>query len=136
MRSISISRQGKYPSSLDALVSEQYLRKIPEDRSPGLLTLADRAGRTDPGNPSRAGIYDVKAAPPARRSTAPRSRLVTTPLAACSQISERDSQLQLPTPNPTPNFQLPTSAPGYGSRTTHPACGCTTTQRHDGTMLF
>ena len=54
--------KGKYPSSLDALVSEQYLRKIPEDP----FTKSSDSWQTvpaepDPGNPSaEPGIYDVK----------------------------------------------------------------------------
>ena len=54
--------KGKYPASLDALVSEQYLRKIPEDP----FTKSADSWQTvpaepDPGNPSaEPGIYDVK----------------------------------------------------------------------------
>jgi general secretion pathway protein G len=54
--------KGKYPASLDALVSEQYLRRIPEDP---LTKSADTwqtvPAEPDPGNPSaEPGIYDVK----------------------------------------------------------------------------
>jgi general secretion pathway protein G len=54
--------KGKYPASLDALVSEQYLRRIPEDP---LTKSADTwqtvPAEPDPGNPSGdPGIYDVK----------------------------------------------------------------------------
>ena len=54
--------KGKYPSSLDALVSEQYLRKIPDDP---FTKTADSwqtvPAEPDPGNPSaEPGIYDVK----------------------------------------------------------------------------
>ncbi len=58
--------KGKYPSSLDALVSEQYLRKIPEDP----FTKSADSWQTvpaepDPGNPSaEPGIYDVKSGAP------------------------------------------------------------------------
>jgi general secretion pathway protein G len=52
----------KYPSSLDALVSDGYMRKIPEDP----ITMSADTWQTvpaepDPGNPSaEPGIYDVK----------------------------------------------------------------------------
>ena len=52
----------KYPSSLDSLVSEGYLRKIPEDP----ITKSSDTWQTvpaepDPNNPSaEPGVYDVK----------------------------------------------------------------------------
>ena len=54
--------KGKYPSSLDTLVSEQYLRKIPLDP---FTNSADSwqtvPAEPDPANPSaEPGIYDVK----------------------------------------------------------------------------
>lgn len=54
--------KGKYPSSLDALVSEQYLRRIPIDP---FTNSADSwqtvPAEPDPANPSsEPGIYDVK----------------------------------------------------------------------------
>ena len=58
--------KGKYPSSLDSLVSDQYLRKIPEDP----FTKSTDSWQTvpaepDPGNPSaEPGIYDVKSGAP------------------------------------------------------------------------
>ena len=53
--------RGEYPSGLDALVSDGYLRTIPEDpftNSPATwqTVLAD----LDPANPFSQGIYDVK----------------------------------------------------------------------------
>jgi general secretion pathway protein G len=54
--------KGKYPSSLDSLVSDGYMRKVPEDP----FTKTTDSWQTvpaepDPGNPSaEAGIYDVK----------------------------------------------------------------------------
>jgi general secretion pathway protein G len=54
--------KGKYPSSLDALVSDGYLRKIPVDP----ITQSSDTWQTvpaepDPGNPSaEPGVYDVK----------------------------------------------------------------------------
>jgi general secretion pathway protein G len=54
--------KGKYPSSLDTLVSEQYLRRIPVDP---FTNSADSwqtvPAEPDPANPSaEPGIYDVK----------------------------------------------------------------------------
>jgi len=54
--------KGKYPSSLDSLVSDGYLRKIPEDP----ITKSSDSWQTvpaepDPNNPAaEAGVYDVK----------------------------------------------------------------------------
>lgn len=54
--------KGRYPASLDALVSEQYLRKIPEDPfTKSADTWITIPAEPDPGNPSaEPGIYDVK----------------------------------------------------------------------------
>ena len=54
--------KNKYPSSLDALVSEGYLRKIPEDPiSKSADTWQTVPAEPDPSNPSaEPGIYDVK----------------------------------------------------------------------------
>ncbi len=54
--------KGKYPASLDALVSDGYMRNIPEDP----VTKSNSSWQTvpaepDPGNPSaEPGVYDVK----------------------------------------------------------------------------
>jgi general secretion pathway protein G len=54
--------KGKYPESLDALVSEGYVRKLPDDP----ITNASSSWQTvlaepDPANPTaQPGIYDVK----------------------------------------------------------------------------
>jgi general secretion pathway protein G len=54
--------KGKYPSSLDSLVSDGYLRKVPEDP----ITKSSDSWQTvpaepDPNNPAaEAGVYDVK----------------------------------------------------------------------------
>ncbi len=54
--------KGQYPSTLDALVSEHYLRAIPDDP----LTRSNSTWQTvpaepDPNNPTaEAGVYDVK----------------------------------------------------------------------------
>ncbi len=54
--------KGKYPSSLDSLVSEGYLRKIPEDPiTKSADTWTTVPAEPDPNNPSaEPGIYDVK----------------------------------------------------------------------------
>jgi general secretion pathway protein G len=58
--------KGKYPSSLDALVSEQYLRRIPEDPfTKSADTWQTVPAEPDPGNPSaEPGIYDIKSGAP------------------------------------------------------------------------
>ncbi len=54
--------KGKYPSSLDTLVSDGYMRKIPEDP----ITRSADTWQTDPAEPdpsnpsSEPGIYNVK----------------------------------------------------------------------------
>ena|SRR5262245_2480441 len=58
--------KGKYPSGLDSLVSEGYMRKIPEDP----ITKSTDSWQTvpaepDPSNPNaEPGIYDVKSGAP------------------------------------------------------------------------
>jgi general secretion pathway protein G len=54
--------KGKYPSSLDTLVSDGYIRKIPEDPvTQSADTWQTTPAEPDPTNPSaEAGIYDVK----------------------------------------------------------------------------
>src|SRR3954462_10336398 len=58
--------KGKYPSSLDSLVSDGYLRKIPEDP----ITKSSDSWQTvpaepDPTNPTaEPGVYDVKSGAP------------------------------------------------------------------------
>jgi general secretion pathway protein G len=54
--------KGQYPSTLDALVTDGYLRKLPEDP----FTKSSSSWQTvpaepDPNNPTaEAGVYDVK----------------------------------------------------------------------------
>jgi len=54
--------KGKYPSSLDSLVSDGYMRKIPEDpftKSSDSWTTVP--AEPDPNNPSaEPGVYDIK----------------------------------------------------------------------------
>lgn len=54
--------KAKYPASLEALVSEGYLRKIPEDPiTRSVATWQTIPAEPDPANPSaEPGIYDVK----------------------------------------------------------------------------
>ena len=54
--------KNKYPSSLDALVSDGYMRKIPEDPiTKSADTWQTVPAEPDPSNPSaEPGIYDVK----------------------------------------------------------------------------
>jgi len=54
--------KGKYPATLDALVSDQYLRKIPDDPiTKSADTWQTVPAEPDPANPSaEPGIYDVK----------------------------------------------------------------------------
>lgn len=54
--------KGKYPASLDALVSDGYLRKVPEDPiTKSASTWQTVPAEPDPNNPSSdPGIYDVK----------------------------------------------------------------------------
>jgi general secretion pathway protein G len=54
--------KNKYPSSLDALVSDGYMRKIPEDPiTKSAETWQTILAEPDPSNPSaEPGIYDVK----------------------------------------------------------------------------
>lgn len=52
---------GKYPATLDDLVTKKYIRAIPEDPVAGnttsWLTVA-------PDNPAKGGIYDIKSGAP------------------------------------------------------------------------
>jgi general secretion pathway protein G len=54
--------KGKYPSSLDALVSDGYMRKLPEDpMTKSSDTWTTVPAEPDPNNPSaEPGVYDVK----------------------------------------------------------------------------
>lgn len=53
--------KGKYPASLDALVSDRYLREVPIDPITRERTWVTIPADPDPSNPSAGpGIYDVK----------------------------------------------------------------------------
>ena len=54
--------KGQYPSTLDALVSDGYVRKIPEDPfTKSNSTWQTIPAEPDPNNPTaEAGVYDVR----------------------------------------------------------------------------
>ena len=54
--------KGKYPASLDALVSDGYMRRIPDDPiTKSSSTWQTIPAEPDPANPSAdTGIYDIK----------------------------------------------------------------------------
>jgi general secretion pathway protein G len=54
--------KNKYPASLDALVTDGYLRKVPEDPiTNSATTWQTIPAEPDPSNPSaEPGVYDVK----------------------------------------------------------------------------
>jgi general secretion pathway protein G len=54
--------KGQYPSTLDALVSDGYVRKIPDDPfTRSSTTWQTIPAEPDPNNPTaEAGVYDVK----------------------------------------------------------------------------
>ena len=58
--------KGKYPASLDALVSDGYMRRVPEDPiTQSASTWQTVPAEPDPSNPSaESGIYDVKSGAP------------------------------------------------------------------------
>jgi general secretion pathway protein G len=58
--------KGKYPASLDVLVTDHYLRKIPDDPfTKSSDTWQTIPAEPDPANPSaEPGIYDVKSGAP------------------------------------------------------------------------
>jgi general secretion pathway protein G len=55
--------KGKYPSSLEALVEDGYLRKMPNDPMTGAPNWEPVPAETDPDNPlDTPGIQDVRSA--------------------------------------------------------------------------
>jgi len=54
--------KGKYPATLDALVSDGYVRKLPDDPFTGSNTSWQAVpAEPDPNNPAaEAGVFDVK----------------------------------------------------------------------------
>jgi len=62
--------KGKYPASLDVLVEEGYLRKVPADPMTGAADWEVVLSEADPDNPSETpGVYDVKSASTANSQT-------------------------------------------------------------------
>jgi general secretion pathway protein G len=55
--------KGKYPASLEALVEDTYLRRIPADPMTGQVDWEMVPAEPDPDNPGEEpGIYDVRSA--------------------------------------------------------------------------
>jgi general secretion pathway protein G len=55
--------KGQYPASLEALVEESYLRKLPEDPFTRAADWTPVYAEPDPDRPAEApGVYDVKSA--------------------------------------------------------------------------
>lgn len=53
--------KGRYPASLDALVTDKYLRSIPKDITGNVETWQEIPAEFDPGNPNaEPGIENVK----------------------------------------------------------------------------
>lgn len=58
--------KGKYPATLEALVEDGYLRKMPIDPITGTADWQTLFAEIDPDNPGDPpGVYDVKSASPA-----------------------------------------------------------------------
>ena len=57
--------RNKYPPTLDALVSDKYLRRIPEDPITGSSATWIVVA---PENPDAGGVYDVRSGAPGRAS--------------------------------------------------------------------
>jgi general secretion pathway protein G len=57
--------KGKYPESLDVLVSERYVRAVPEDPITNAVDWQTVPAPAEPGSlSSSTGIYDVKSSAP------------------------------------------------------------------------
>ena len=57
--------KGKYPESLDALVADKYLRKVPLDP---LTESASTWVVVPPDDPQKGGVFDVKSGAPGKAS--------------------------------------------------------------------
>ena len=51
--------KGKYPASLDALVTDGYLRLIPKDPITGQRDWVEVPAEAEPGSTDTPGVYDV-----------------------------------------------------------------------------
>jgi general secretion pathway protein G len=54
------SDKGRYPASLQALVEDGYLRKIPNDPFTNAPDWTEVAAEPEPDTPDEPGIYDVR----------------------------------------------------------------------------
>jgi general secretion pathway protein G len=54
--------KGKYPASLEALVTDGYLRRIPKDPITGSADWVEVPAEAEPGSTDAPGIYDVHSA--------------------------------------------------------------------------
>jgi general secretion pathway protein G len=54
--------KGKYPGSLQSLVDDGYLRRVPNDPITGQADWTEVPAEPDPDNPEATGIYDVRSA--------------------------------------------------------------------------
>jgi len=57
--------KGKYPESLDALVADKYLRKVPIDP---LTESATTWVVVPPDDPQKGGVFDVRSGAPGKAS--------------------------------------------------------------------
>lgn len=56
--------KGRYPASLQALVEDGYLRKIPSDPITNAPDWTEIPAEPEPDRPDEPGIYDVRSASP------------------------------------------------------------------------
>ncbi len=54
--------KGRYPASLEALVEDGYMRRIPSDPMTGGVDWVTVAAEAEPGTEEEPGVYDVKSA--------------------------------------------------------------------------
>ena len=54
--------KGRYPASLEALVEDGYMRRIPADPMTGGTDWVTVAAEAEPGTEEEPGVYDVKSA--------------------------------------------------------------------------
>ena len=54
--------KGRYPASLEALVEDGYMRRIPNDPITNVADWVTVAAEAEPGTEEEPGVYDVKSA--------------------------------------------------------------------------
>lgn len=54
--------KGRYPASLEAMVEDGYMRRIPNDPMTGGADWVTIAAEAEPGTEEEPGVYDVKSA--------------------------------------------------------------------------